>query len=108
MDNEDLGFPPGTFTSAGYSIQSSQSCHVVSPSLLGVNSGKSLELRLPLIPSQENQQAERGREAEKREKEAEKTKESESSRQTDNITRQGRGKAVALFLCVFTLPFTQP
>lgn len=57
-------------------------------------------------PMKSNRQG--GREAEKRDKEAEKTKESERSRQTDNIKKQERGKAAALFLCVFTLTFTQP
>ena len=75
------------------SADSSQSCHVVSLSLLSVNSGKSLELRLPLIPSQENQQAERKRGWEQRKREAEKTKESERSRRTDRqTTLRGRGE----------------
>ncbi len=112
-DSEELGFPPGTFTSAGYStlfcpLQTPHSHVMLCLCLCSVwTLGSPLNSAFHSFPPRKTNR-QRGREAEKREKEAEKTKESESSRQTDNIKRQGRGKAVALFLCVFTLPLIQP
>ena len=80
------------------SAVSSQSCCVVSLTLLSVNSGKSLELHLPLFPSQENQQAGRKRGWEKRKGSRENKREGkehtdrQTDRQTYNTERQRREK----------------
>lgn len=82
---------------------------VMSVSQLGLNSGKSLELRFIHIPSQENQQAdrllerERGQRNLKRAKERKKKKKKGADRQTDNIKRHGRGNVVhPNHLCIYS------
>lgn len=91
MAAEDFGFPPGTFT------QVLLFCTLLTSrvvSLLSVNSGKSLELRLPPPSLPGTLTERRGREAGK--KEAEKTKGSESSRQTTQGKREESSRPVPL------------
>lgn len=85
---------------------------VMSVSQLGLNSGKSLELRFIHIPSQENQQADRLLERERGQRNLKPAKKKEKKKeQTDRqTTLNGTGEEMlwTQIICVFTLSSLKP